>query len=248
MDSMFVKEIVIRYSETDQKGNLKVVSLFDIFQDVGSEHAALMGISALDLITRNYTWVMLKYNVHITRLPVWNERVTLRTWRCSHKNLYELREFHLLDEKGDLLVRALSSWVMMNYSSRKPVRLDRFIPPELMEERYPVVDDFSRLDALDEYDRELPFRVRMQDIDMNNHVNNSVYVGWAVEAVPEDVHRDMRLTQVEITYLNEISYGHMISSRLKADGHNGDAVFYHSIAEGQNQLELTRLKTVWKKN
>lgn len=248
MDPMFVKEIVIRYSETDQKGNLKVVSLFDIFQDVGSEHAALMGISALDLIARNYTWVMLKYNVRICRLPVWNERVVLRTWRCPHKNLYELREFHLLDEKGDLLVQALSSWVMMNYTSRKPVRLDRFIPPDLMEQPSPVPDDFSRLDALMEYDRELPFRVRMQDIDLNNHVNNSVYVGWAVEAVPEDVHRDMRLTQVEITYLNEVSYGHIIRSRIRADGHNGDAVFYHSIAEDENQTELTRLKTVWIKN
>lgn len=248
MDHIFTKTLVIRYSETDNRGNLKVVSLFDHFQDVGSEHAALMGISALHLRAQDYTWVMLKYNVRIHRLPVWNETVTIKTWRYSHKNLYELREFDILDSQGNLLVKALSSWVMMNFTSRKPVRLDRFIPPILMEGRFPVEDDFSRLDPLKEYDRELPFRVRMQDIDFNNHVNNSVYIGWAVEAVPEDVHRDFRLAQVEITYLDEISYGHIISSRIKADSHNGDAVFFHSIACGDTPAELTRLKTVWKKS
>lgn len=247
MEHVFNKELVIRYSETDYKGNLKIVSLFDFFQDVGSEHAAILGISALDLITSNYTWVMLKYNVKINRLPVWNDRITIRTWRCPYKNLYELREFHLLDENGELLIRTLSSWVMMNYTSRKPVRLDRFIPKQLMEKRLSVEDDFSRLPALDQYDQELPFRVRMQDIDMNNHVNNSVYIGWAVEAVPEEIHRDMRLSQVEITYLNEISYGHIINSRVKADSRNDEAIFFHGIFGGHEEIELTRLKTTWKK-
>jgi medium-chain acyl-[acyl-carrier-protein] hydrolase len=247
MDSIFTKDMVIRFSETDNRGRFKVVSVFDCFQDVGSEHAALLELSGLHLRTKGYTWVMLKYNVTIERLPVWNEAVTVKTWRYPYKNLYELREFDILDKDGNLLIKALSSWVMMNLESRKPVRLDRFIPPDLMEGKFPVEDDFSRLDALPEYDRELPFRVRMQDIDFNNHVNNSVYIGWAVEAVPEAIHRDYRLTQVEITYLNEISYGHMIRSRIKADGSNGNAVFFHSISECENNTELTRLKTVWKK-
>ncbi len=247
MDDIFIKDQVIRFSETDNNGHFKVVSMFDCFQDVGSEHAALMKISGRDLMEQNYTWVMLKYNVRIERLPVWREAVTVKTWRFPHKNLYELREFDILDRAGNVIIRALSCWVMVNYTSRKPVRLDRFLPAGLMTARHPVDDDFSRLDALSEMDRELPFRVRMQDIDYNNHVNNSVYVGWAVEAVPEDVHRDFRLVQVESTYLNEIAYGHMISSRIKADGHNGDAVFYHSIACADTGTELTRLKTVWRK-
>jgi medium-chain acyl-[acyl-carrier-protein] hydrolase len=247
MNNIFTKDLVIRFSETDNKGKFKVVSMFDCFQDVGSEHAAMLKISGRDLMTQNYTWVMLKYNVRIERLPIWNDPVTLKTWRYPSKNLYELREFDILDSRGNLLIKSLSSWVMMNYTSRKPVRLDRFIPTELMEGQHPVEDDFSRLDAIPEYDRELPFRVRMQDIDFNNHVNNSVYIGWAVEAVPEEIHKEYRLAQVEITYLNEISYGHIISSRIKADSHNGDAVFFHSITAGDTGTELTRLKTVWKK-
>ena len=248
MEKVFTKNLTIRFSETDNRGKFKVVSMFDCFQDVGSEHAAILGISARHLLTQNYTWVMLKYNVRIERLPLWNEEVTVKTWRFPHKNLYDLREFDVLDSKGNILIKALSSWVMMNFTSRKPVRLDRFIPEKLMVGQNPVDDDFSRLEAQEDYDGEVPFKVRMQDIDFNNHVNNSVYIGWAVEAVPEEIHRNYLLSQVEITYLNEIAYGHTIKSRIRSNGHNHTAVFLHSITGGENLTELTRLKTVWTKS
>ena len=245
MDHVYTKDVVIRFSETDNRGRLKVVSLFDCFQDVASEHAVSLKLSGRDLMTKNYTWVMLKYTVRIAKLPKWNTHITVHTWRYPQKNLYELRELDLLDDKGNMLVRALSCWVMMDLTSRRPVRLGRFIPPELMENQRPVQDDFSKLETLKAYDRELPFRVRMQDIDYNNHVNNSVYVGWAVETVPEDIHRDYRLSQIEVAYLNEISYGHRIRSRIQSQVLSDALVFYHSITDGDDDTELARLKTTW---
>ena len=245
MDHVYTKDMVIRFSETDNRGRLKVVSLFDCFQDVASQHALSLKLSGRDLMTRNYTWVILKYNVRITKLPKWNVPVTVRTWRYPHKNLYELRELDLMDDKGNMLVRALSCWVMMDLTSRKPVRLGRFIPPDLMENQRPVEDDFSKQDPLLSHDRELSFRVRMQDIDYNNHVNNSVYVGWAVETVPADIHRDYTLSQIEVAYKNEIAYGHRIHSRIRKEAGNGEWVFHHSITGGDHHTELTRLKTTW---
>ena len=245
MDTVYTKELTIRFSETDNTGKFKVVSMFDSFQDVGSEHAAVIKLSARDLLTRNYTWVMLKYNVRIERLPMWNESVVMKTWRCPHRNLYELREFDLYDRDGNRIIQALSSWVMMNFDSRKPVRLDRFIPQEQMDHQKSVPDDFSRLTLLQEFDEKISFKVRMQDIDFNNHVNNSVYIGWAIEAVPETVLQKQRLKQIEVNYINEISHGNVIYSRIRKSEETDETVFYHNIMGGDGRTELTRLKTVW---
>ncbi|MBU1171726.1 MAG: hypothetical protein KKD44_19405 [Proteobacteria bacterium] len=248
MDKPFTKELTIRFSETDNRGNFKVVSMFDCFQDVGSEHAALLGLSAPDLLTKNYTWVMLKYNVRIERLPRWNDRVVMKTWRYPHKNLYELREFDILDMDGNMMIRGLSSWVMMNFNSRKPVRLDRFIPKKLMENQSPVDDEFSRLVSFRDFEYEKQFNVRMQDIDFNNHVNNSVYIGWAAETVPQDIFTTHSLKQVEVNYIDEISYGHKIYSLIKKDSSHDDIAYVHQILGGEEQRELTRLKTIWHKD
>lgn len=248
MDTVYTKDLTIRFSETDNRGNLKVVSMFDYFQDVGSEHAALIGLSAPDLLKMNYTWVMLKYNVRINQLPRWNERVVMKTWRYPHRNLYELREFDILDGSGNLMIQGLSSWVMMNFSSRKPVRLDRFIPKHQMENQTPVADDFSRLMAFNDPEREKQFNVRMQDIDFNNHVNNSVYIGWAVETVPQDIFTTHSLKQVEVNYIDEISYGNRIYSLIRKDEIEDERAYVHLIQGGEDKRELTRLKTVWNKD
>jgi medium-chain acyl-[acyl-carrier-protein] hydrolase len=247
MDTIYTKDLTIRFSETDNRGKFSVVSIFNCFQDVGSEHAFTLGLSAWHLLKKNYTWVMLKYNVRINQLPGWNETVTIKTWRYPLRNLYELRQFDILDAKGNLLISGLSSWVMMNFDSRKPVRLDRFISPDLMENQTPVDDDFSRLSPFDDSDLEKRFNVRMQDIDFNNHVNNSVYIGWAVETVPQDVYATCTLKQVEVTYVGEIAYGHTIYAKIKdvAEQDPDTRTFFHQIEGGEERRELTRLKTVW---
>lgn len=247
MDSAFEKELTIRFSETDNSGHMKAVSIFDCFQDVGCEHAALMGLAATDLLTRNYTWIMLKYNVDIHRAPFWNEKLTIQSWRYPHKNLYELRRFDIIDQSGAVIIDGLSSWVMMDFGSRRPVRLSRFMDDSWMDTQKTIEYNFPKIPKAENPEIEKIFNVRMQDIDFNNHVNNSVYIGWAVESVPEDILLNFRLTHVEVSYIGEISYGNKIYSKVQPIGDTDRPVFLHSISGGENHTELTRLKTAWEK-
>lgn len=244
MNFGFEKELTIRFSETDNRGQMKIVSIFDCFQDVSCEHAELMGIAATDLLTKNYTWVMLKYNIDILRAPFWNEEIKIKTWRYPHKNLYELRRFDLIDKKGELIIKGLSAWVMMDFNSRKPVRLSRFIGNELMEVQPPIENNFIKIPKIQSTAFEKNFNVRMQDIDFNNHVNNSVYIGWAVESIPEEIFLNYKLSHVDVNYINEISYGNKIVSKVEPDNGTVSPAFLHSISGG-DKAELTRLKTIW---
>ena len=198
MNSEFEKDFIVRLSETDNNGLMKAASIFDCFQDFACEHAAIMGIAATDLLIKNYTWIMLKYDVNIDRLPFWNENLSIKTWRYPHKNLYELRRFEIIDQKGVVIVNGLSAWVMMDFTTRKPVRLSRFMSDDLMKAEKSIEENFPKIPRPENPEIEKKFNVRMQDIDFNNHVNNSVYIGWAVESICDKVPPNYMLKHVII--------------------------------------------------
>lgn len=243
--TVFTKKFSVRYSETGPDGCLKPVYIFKYFQDAASEHAYQEGISALHLLEWRRAWIMLGYRVAIDRYPRWDETVSLKTWRHPVRNLYELRAFEIVDDNGGLLAQGKSNWVMINFDTRKPVRLDRNMPPELMQNTLPVENDLGRLPGLDRFDSEVTFRVRRRDLDFNNHVNNTVYIEWALETGPEDLIANHRPRIIDVDYLEDVTYGSTIISQAQALSSRPHPSYLHRIRNDADDRELARLKIVW---
>jgi medium-chain acyl-[acyl-carrier-protein] hydrolase len=93
----------------------------------------------------------------------------------------------------------------------------------------------------------------MSHLDLNKHVNNVVYIQWALEAVPEDVLTRRRPVELEVSYRAEAFYGDAVLSRAGADpgaatspaGSTSGPVFLHQIVNARTGAELTRLRTGW---
>ncbi|MEK7356521.1 MAG: acyl-[acyl-carrier-protein] thioesterase, partial [Bdellovibrionota bacterium] len=51
------------------------------------------------------------------------------------------------------------------------------------------------------------FQVRNSDIDMNDHVNNTKYSQWILDAMPIEWHRKYKLERYQICFLNEAKLG-----------------------------------------
>ena len=245
MTDIYREEFRIRLSETDCNGVLKAEALFNYFQDTGSEHAATLGISADNLLVNNYTWVMLKYNISIFRHPVWNEEIIITSWRYPHKNLYDLRMFVISDRQGTELVRGKSAWVIMGCETRRPVRLSRCIPEHLMQNKNIITDDFHKISSLTDAEHTRPLKIRRSDLDFNNHVNNAIYVGWALESMPDHIQSEYRLKQIEVNYISEATYGNKVNAAMAPI--EGSTAFLHAITGGEDNRELARLKTTWEK-
>jgi acyl-ACP thioesterase len=111
---------------------------------------------------------------------------------------------------------------------------------------YPVraIDDtFSQLPALEKSEYELHLPVLRGDLDINRHVNNTVYAGWALETIPEEVDNSCRLASIEIGFRAEALYGGTIVARSAKSG--GEYSFVHSIENESDGRELARLRTRW---
>lgn len=240
------QQMTVRYAETGVGGFLKPANIFNYFQDIASDHSALMGVSAYDLLPRDLAWVIHQYQIVIHRYPAWKNRLKLRTWRCPFKNLYELRHYEITDAEGNLLIVAKSSWVLTHIVSKKPVRLNKHLPPEMIEDlQIPIADDFTPIPDISVPGWSRTFRARMHDLDFNRHVNNSVYAVWGMESLPADILQTCRPTRIAIIYIGESRLGDPVTVHTQQVASDKNIAFLHSIVNETTGKEITRLQTQW---
>jgi acyl-ACP thioesterase len=102
---------------------------------------------------------------------------------------------------------------MVNYLTRRLARL-----PEDIRQKYTdlmpdpprscIPADEARLRLLSpsstDYVRHSATPVHM---DMNGHVNNTAYITWILDALPDDLQNDFALAQYEVDYKAEVQAG-----------------------------------------
>lgn len=223
-------------------GVIKIPSLFNYFQGVTAEHANAIGFAGEDILRRGYHWVISRYRLSIERLPEVNDRFNITTWRSGEKGHFAIREFLLTGGDGTVLLRATSSWILLDISKMLPV-----VPSEMMP-GYPInpvraLDDkFLSVPEVSSSDYSKEFSVRRSDLDMNTHVNNSVYASWLVET-GEDMNEGKSLKDLTINFKLETRYGERVVSVAERDS-SGSRII-HKLVSRESGIELTRGITGW---
>jgi len=247
MENVLTKSVKVKSFNVGYDGKVKLSFILNNMQEIAGAHAARLGVSVIDLHARNLTWVLSRYHIKIDHCPEWNDEIILRTWPHSKEKHFALREFEICDVSDNLLLKATSSWMIMDLTTRKPVR-----PGDVLND-YPVrpvrmIDDpFKSLPVNDSYENKVEFKVRLNDLDVNKHVNHTVYVDWAFEAIPLKFRREKMLTEIEIAYRGEalLEDNVMSYSNYNSEGDHPEYVYLHQIIRQSDMKELTRLRTRW---
>ena len=244
VDRTFTKLYPVHTFSVDVEGKAHLPFLLDLLQDVAREHAGLLKVSIFDLQARGLTWLLSRYHIRVSRYPVMGDTVEVRTWPSGRKGVFALRDFEVRDGHGPVL-EATTSWIVISLDTKQPVRMDTVYLDEHILDRRAVADDFERLPAPSRRDREAPFTVLSRDLDFNRHVNNVVYVHWAIEGMPGEVLRAMRPAEVEIVYKAEAFYGDEVVAGVERPA-SPDAPWIHDIVRKADGVELARLRTSWR--
>ena len=244
METFLEKQFRIRSYEVDFRGRVTPVAILNYLQDAAAEHAYRLGVAVTALQQQGLTWVLSRTHLRLCHAPGVGEVLRVVTWPSRRDDRFTCREFELRDRQENLVALATSSWAVLDLATRRPVHLDGSLPPYPLNPRRALDDDFASLPRLAAAERELPFRVRLMDMDLNRHVNNAIYAAWALEAVPPEVLEECRLTELEISFRAEARHGDVIVSRAAAEsGEQGR--YLHQITEMKEGRELTRLRTAW---
>jgi acyl-ACP thioesterase len=244
LDKIFTDSFEVRLNEVNHLGKTKPVHILNWFQHASSTHSSVVGYPVTDLIKKNLTWVITRYHIIIKKYPQWRDKITVSTWRSGERPGFAPREFKVEDSLGSKLVYATSSFKLLDLETKKTVSPKIHLPDYPVLEKREIEDEFLSLSELQNPDFQKYLNVRRCDLDINSHVNNTLYLEWALESVPEDVFNHSQVCEIEIGFNRPSFYGdRIVSMTKKSDGDNN--VFFHKIVLEKNGTVLAKLKTKW---
>lgn len=174
----------VYFFETNKSGKLRLNLLSAYLQEIAWMHAEHLGFSAGKLAESNGFWVLTRMMIDVEKMPRWKDQLTIVTWPRQATGFFANRDF--LIRKGDKpLIRATSSYVILHTENRRPVPPDFshlgegfFKPEKAIEDEIPKVHQPKSPPVLTQTVSPKP-----DEIDFNQHVNNTVYLNWCSNAI-----------------------------------------------------------------
>jgi len=193
----------VRSFDVASDGLLSLPALAGYLQEAASRHAAALNVAFLKVDGHPVFWVLHQLRLQLHRRPAWAETVQVDTWPCGHQGLRAFRAYAVHDENGRLLAEGLSAWLLVDPMRRRPVRL----PAEVLRLRGEATSPVPPETALPAVPETPPrwtdtVRVRFSDLDRNGHANNTRYLAWLLDALP-DTQRARPLQTLTITFRSE---------------------------------------------
>lgn len=230
MGHIYKEDFLIPFDMVDVNHNIKLPKLLSYCLFVSGKQSHLLGRSDEYVLEQfGLVWIITDYEVTIHRLPQFTETITIETEAISYNKFFCYRVFRVYDAAGELLLDILTYFALMDANTRK-------VSPVLPE----IVDVYGSafVKKIQRAPKMLPlenaeqttYHVRYFDIDMNGHVNNSIYLDWMYDVLGYDFLSRHRPSKLQLKYSREVSPGGEISSNVVKEG----LTTYHDItSEGQ---------------
>ena len=206
MALVFRKSYTVNDNATDRYDRLKPSMILFFAQDAATSHCAELGLDWDTMAARGQFWAITRTKVEILRLPHHGETVTVETWPMKTTRVAYPRAMAMYDDRGELLLRSVSLWVVMDMEKRTMILPGKagveVDGQDLGTELKPPMGIPPR-----EGDCRFNRRVAYTDLDINGHLNNARYLDWVEDLSDSDFHRSCDLREMTVVYLSEAREG-----------------------------------------
>jgi acyl-ACP thioesterase len=190
---------------TDLKKQLTLPALFCFLQESAFKHAENHNFGWTTMSENSFFWALSRMKVQINDYPLWNDSIFVETWSKKPDTIMAYRDFEVFLPDNKKSISATSAWLMLNMETRKPQRI------ALMKDKFPEPcsrNAFNiRLEKLPQHKNPAKdyfiHTVPYSAIDINGHVNNTLYVQWVIDSFPVDYILNHDIFDIEINYLQE---------------------------------------------
>ena len=213
--------------DVDFKAKLVPSRLLQYFQEVAWRHAEFYDFGYTRLKERNQAWVLFKVVVHIQRMPVWDEDITIITWPKGIDKLFALRDFEVFDENDVKIISATSGWLVINFETRRPCRVDFLFERAQIVDKHAIVWNSKKLTGVPANCEIATRNVSNTDLDVNNHVNNARYLDWIIDSLPHSYLEKHSPVAIEVNFLNETRINDKLEICSCSSGKNSTSRSWH---------------------
>ena len=203
----------------DQYMQVKPYSIFNLFQEVATEHASNLNTGYYQLMEDHKIWILLRSKYQIIHPLIESQIVRVETWPRKVKRIEYDREYRILDENNNILVKGTSIWCIVD-TKTKMISRDPIIFNGTYYQENNFAQDLGKIPKFDLSSKNFVYQhiVRKSELDRNNHMNNAKYSDLVLNAL--NLQKNEIIEEIEINFLNEI----------KLD----DAINLFEIKEGNN--------------
>jgi len=244
MENLHIDYYDITSYHADFMQQLSPASLFCFLQESAWRHAHSKGFGWSHLAERNEFWVLAKMHVRINRMPHWTEKIRTETWGKMPELLTAFRDFEFFDSDNQSIILATSSWHILNRDTHRPTALSHFADNFPIVNRHAIKEKPQKIQisAANAVKSEVQ-TVLPSDIDMNQHVNNTKYVQWAMDCVPFAFQKQYMLCEISVNFLSEAR----MEENYFVETYQNEMNFIHLIVSERENRKLAAIESKWKK-
>lgn len=205
MPKVYSWQFAVRIHEIGAEDAVRLPVYLNYLEESATQASAWCGYDYWWYRAHKRAWFARKTYLRHFAQARYGDVLTMQTWVSDYRRVQSHREYDLRRADGTPILRGRTNWVYVDTESLRPARLpdefyDAFQPSGALEPLQTGVTDFAPIQAPP---HETFRTVQVYEVDSAAHVNNSVYVAWAQQAVHEAVH-DLNL--VYTPFGREIEY------------------------------------------
>ncbi|WP_167605220.1 acyl-[acyl-carrier-protein] thioesterase [Maribellus sediminis] len=235
------QELTTKSYFVNRFGKLSTSYLFWQIQDIAWEHAEMLGVGFDNLKKDEQFWVLSRMLIKIDRRPVWGEKFTIETWPAGSDGFLAHRDIRFIDEKGEQIIKATTSWLILDMKTKRILRFEDFRDFPFHDER--VFEGFAGKVQPAKSDEISVFSpVLFNEIDVNQHFNSGRYLERIIDSYDFAFHEAFELKELEINFVKEGVPEDNLSIKKQIFDKNNHIC---SVVRESDGADLIRARLVW---
>lgn len=190
---------------------------------VAGEHATHFGYGIDHLMEHGATWVLSRMSIQFLQPISIHEPLQISTGVTDWSGISTDRVI-VLEQGSGLVASCMTKWIAIDLKKRMPLPIDKILSDPTVKAEYPgfqLPEVPRRLLGREEAAQLKTIyvhKVRYSDLDLNRHVNSSVWVSLAIDALPLERILQYRMSEAHLRFVKEMHYGNELFVRYYSDG------------------------------
>ncbi|MBK7410301.1 MAG: acyl-[acyl-carrier-protein] thioesterase [Saprospirales bacterium] len=218
MEHIGLYPFIVQPYQVDFQQKITLMGLGHYLLESAGIHADHREFGLRDLMKTGKAWFLTRLAIQMDVYPLQYEKIWVETWVKDVGEVFSSRNFHVLNEKKEVIGGASSSWAMIDLATRKPVFLKEYLSDEhVVHGKTSLVAQPEKVPPLQlEIAERRNYQVVYSDLDIMRHVNSIRYIQWMMDLYPLSLFEEKRLARIDINYMAETVFGEEVEFRKEA--------------------------------